>query len=193
MKRIVLTISALLLASTAASAQAVDKYHPQKFDPAQERRMETSSSVWHVQAAETCPVPMSARQGSAGSLVAVKSGQPGLSSAKGIAQRIRLSVAGGNNAKVVSASVTVHGLTPEGRLLPVDSGDHGTSQISRHLDVAFSLDAANETGANLLLHGFSAVFSIDIDSITYADGSTRRSASGTCRVVPDSMMLVDVR
>jgi hypothetical protein len=44
---------------------------------------------------------------------------------------------------------------------------------------------------DLSLSHFTAVTSIDLDSITYADGSTWRSASaGACSVVPDKRMLI---
>ena len=108
----------------------------------------------------------------------------------GLSQRIYLTSAGtsGNHA-VVSASVAVHGLTPQSRVVPVQSGDE-RAQASRKLKVSFSSDASGAAGADLAVRGFSAVLSIDVDSVTFADGSTWKSAAGACRVIPDPVMLI---
>jgi hypothetical protein len=187
---------AFLLGSTALAAQVINQYHPQKFDLDRERKIETILDVrpvdaQPVQSPEACPIPMSARQGSDGALVAVSPAQPGQPSQKGISQRIRLFV--NNGAKVVSARVTVHGFTAKARMLPVDSSQDGAAQISRNLEISFSNDATNNAGANLLLRGFSAVFAIDVNSITYTDGSIWKTSGNVCRVVPDPVMLVDAR
>jgi len=182
---------AFLLGSAAMAAQAISQYHPQKFDPDRERKAETVFHAGPVQSSEGCPISFSARQASDGDLVNVTPGKPDQAPSKGVAQRIRLSV--NNGGKVVSAHVTVHGLTPKGRMLPVDSSQEGAAQISRNLEISFSNDATNSIGANLFLRGFSAVFSVDVNSMTYADGSTWKSSGNVCRVIPDPVMLVDAR
>jgi hypothetical protein len=119
----------------------------------------------------------------------VKPGQKS-ENGKGSSQHIRLSVA---DPSLVEAQVTVHGLTPKARIVPVQSGADGPAQVSRKMNVSFGSNSADESGADLILSGFTAVFSIDIDSVTYADGSTWRTGAGVCRIVPDGMMLIGAR
>ncbi|MGB6687426.1 MAG: hypothetical protein WBE76_06255 [Terracidiphilus sp.] len=191
MKR-VFAISVALLASTAMlAAQAVDQYRSQKFDS---RALQSQSKLvldWsNVHANSGCPVSFSAKQGWDGGLVATRKAEP---SEPGFSQRIFLSLADKESSSVAGARVTVHGLTPKSRVLPVELGADGPAQISRSLNVSFTRDAMGETGAGLVLRGYSAVYSIDVDSITYADGTTWKSGEGLCRVVPDPMMLVSAR
>jgi hypothetical protein len=140
-----------------------------------------------------CPVAFTAKQGGMGDWVAVSPGHKP-EPPNGISQHISLSVAPGKGgASVVNAQVTVHGLTPKARVVPVQSGPGGPAQISRTMHVSFSNNSAGESAADLLMRGYSAVVSIDIDSITYADGSTWKSGKGMCRVIPDPMMLIGAR
>jgi hypothetical protein len=188
MRRIFAISSALLIGSASLAAQAVNQYHPQKFDAA--GQSQTSFRVLSPGDVSPCPAVFKARQGGMGDLVATGPGKP---REPGISQQIHLAAAVVlNNRTVVSASVTVHGLTPQSRVMPVEAGDE-RAQASRKLQVSFRNDSAGESAADLAVRGFSAVFSIDIDSVTYADGSTWKSAAGVCRVVPDPIMLIGAR
>jgi hypothetical protein len=191
MKRVLAISFAFLLGSAALAAQAVDQYRSQKFDS---RALQSPSKfvldLSSVHANSGCPVSFSAKQGWGGGLVATRKPEP---PEPGIAQRIFLSLADKNSSAVAAARVTVHGLTLRSRVLPVELGADGPAQSSRSLNVSFTKDAKGETGAGLLLPGFSAVFSIDVDSITYADGSTWKAGEGLCRVVPDPLMDIAAR
>jgi hypothetical protein len=187
MLRIFAISSALLISSASLVAQAVNQYHPQRFDSQSQGK---AIQVLQAPAGSSCPVAFSAKQGSGGGLVATRKPEP---SQPQISQSIFLSLSDTHSAAVTGAHVTVHGLTLKSRLVLVGSGADGAAQISRPLSVSFSRDAMGNTGADLLLGGFTAVFSIDVDSITYADGSTWKSSEGLCRVIPDPMMLVSAR
>jgi hypothetical protein len=196
-KRVLAISFALVLAlvhgSAALVAQDINQYHSQKFDSqAAQSQPKVELDLWQVQAASPCPVLFSAKQGWGGSLVATDKRER---SEPGISQRILLSLANSNkNARTVTgARVTVHGLTLKSRVIPAESGADDPAQASRTLNVSFNNDAIGETGADLLLRGFSAVFSIDVDSITYADGTIWKSSEGLCRVVPDPLMLISAR
>jgi hypothetical protein len=196
MQRIVSICFALIAGSAMMAAQAIDQYQPRKFDQQAGQAQPVLTLDLHAMTAPRdagCPAAFTARQGGMGDLVAVKPGQKS-EQGKGISQHIRLSVAGyKNNGSVVDARLTVHGLTPRARIVPVQSGADGPAQISRTMNVSFSSDSAGESAADLHLGGYSAVFSIDIDSVTYADGSTWKSGQGMCRVIPDPVMLISER
>jgi len=167
--------------SGMAQSEPLNQYHPQKFSP----QAPQSQSVLVVGAGPSgCPVLFSAKQGWDGGFVAAG---PRNVPKDGFSQRIRLSL---TDSKVIAARVTVHGLTPKRRVMPVQPGASGPAQINRTMNIGFSSDSAGESAADLLLRGYTAVFSIDVDSITYADGSTWKSSQGMCRVVPDPMMLI---
>jgi hypothetical protein len=184
MKRVATVWFALLAGTAMMAAQAVNQYHPQKFDSQAQGK---AIQVLQAPAGSSCPVLFSAKQGGDGGLVTTGKPAP---PEPGISQQIFLSISDTHSSAVTGATVTVHGLTPKSRFRPIELGTDGPAQTSRSLSVSFSKDAMGETGAGLLLRGFSAVFSIDIDAITYADGSTWKAGEGLCRVVPDPMMLV---
>jgi hypothetical protein len=187
MKRVVAIWFTFFVGAAMMAAQAVNQYHPQKFDSQTQGK---AIQVLQAPAGSSCPVLFNAKQGSGGGLVAAR--KPGPPEPE-ISQSIFLSISDTHSSAVTGARVTVHGLTPKSRFLPIELGTDGPAQTSRSLSVSFSKDAMGETGAGLLLHGFSAVFSIDVDTIMYADGSTWKSGEGLCRVVPDPMMLVSAR
>jgi hypothetical protein len=196
MKRVVAIWLALIAGSAMMAAQAIDQYQPRKFDAQAAQAQPMLTLDLRAMRAPTnagCPAAFTAKQGGMGDLVAVKPEQKS-ENGKGFSQHIRLSVAGiKNNASVVEATVTVHGLTQKARVVPVQSGAGGPAQTSRKMDVSFGSNSTDKSAADLTLSGFTAVFSIDIDSVTYSDGSTWRTGTGVCRVIPDPLMLISAR
>jgi hypothetical protein len=68
------------------------------------------------------------------------------------------------------------------------------SDATRTLDVAFPAGSDKNASADLWVPGMSAVYSIDLVSVTYADGSTWKLAAGkTCHTPIDGVMLVGGR
>jgi hypothetical protein len=109
-------------------------------------------------------------------------------------QRIHLDVDRGSNA-VVAIQVTVHGTTARPRVYAAPS-----QQVRSDAVKTFSLTAngASANGAaissDLLLRGFTSVQSVNLDSVSYADGSVWAPAAGkSCSVAPDPLMLVSSR
>jgi hypothetical protein len=196
MKRVIAIGFALLAGSAMIAAQAVDQNQQRKFDAQAARAQSVLTLALRAATAPpnpACPAAFTAKQGGMGDLVAVKPGQKS-EDGQGFSQHIRLSVSGDKSKlNVVAARVTVHGLAPQARAVPVQSGSDGPAQISRTMNVSFAGDSAGESGANLLLRGYTAVLSIDVNSITYADGSTWKSGEGMCRIVPDPLMLIGAR
>ena len=155
-------------AKPAASAKA--DFRPWRFFPA-------------------CPVAMRLTQGGNGDLLAASAGKP---ADRGPTQMIRIVLLQNKSSKITAMNVVANGISLKPHYLSV-SGD-GRPEMSRplHVDVADG-DAPDEGAADLVLKGFTSVRSIDLKSLTYADGSTWTSGERVCRATPDLLMRVDAR
>jgi hypothetical protein len=137
---------------------------------------------------EACPVGMQARQRPGGYLRSAHGEQR----VEGLAQRIFLTLTGGQSRQISKAVVTVRGLTAKNRVLPALSTDGDASDITKTLSLTFTPGSGRAVSTNLVLAGFTAVNSIELGSVTYGDGSTWKYSGGTgCRVAPDPLMLID--
>jgi hypothetical protein len=138
-----------------------------------------------------CPVSMRAQQTWAGDLLSVRNGQP-----KGPAQGLHLILINRDSRQITGATVTVRGLTAKGRITraltdPAPPDQDDDSQAARTLAVIFTPGPNREVSAELRVPDLTAVFAIDLDSVTFADGSTWKLSPGkTCRAVPDPLMLI---
>jgi hypothetical protein len=156
-------------------------------------------------AVSTCPIGMRARQGISGQLAAVQNGQrkqmlvarlyltlTGPDSADSDAGSVNLPPT--RNSQIRSATVTVHGWNGKDRILPVSSDRNPSAEASKTLTVRFDPTEDRDVTTDLLLPGFTATSMVDLDSVTYADGSTWKFAGQrACHVAPDGLMLVSGR
>ena len=142
-----------------------------------------------VPQAQSCPVSMQARQSGMTDLVNVKRDPSPPLSKPG--QRIELIVPRADSGiKIIGAVVTVRGLTARGRIDRAADGT-GRADLRRTLDVSFVPNDDKTISAELVLPGFTAVKSIKLESLRYADGSSRDfSGEKLCNVAPDPMMLI---
>jgi hypothetical protein len=133
----------------------------------------------------SCPVSLHARHAPGGDMIKVDAVP-----INGIAQLIHLTVANPDSKQIVAANITVRGFTDKGRLIQVMS-NQDSYDARKTIDVKFSAGAGKEVSANLSLPGFSAVSLIDLNSVTYSDGSNWKLAPGnSCRSWIDGLMLV---
>jgi len=142
------------------------------------------------QQASACPVGVRARQAANWNKMEVGDEQP-----KGPAQRLHLTLVNPDSRRITGATVTVRGLTPKTRATPtpLTLGDD-SSDAARTVDVPFSAGSGKEVSADLRVPGLSAVYSVDLVSVTYADGSNWKLTSGkSCRTSIDGVMLVGAR
>ena len=66
----------------------------------------------------------------------------------------------------------------------------GAAEATKILTVSFSADDGSAS-ADVHVPGFTSVSSVELQQVTYADGSTwKMSSSSFCRVAPDPLMLV---
>lgn len=137
-----------------------------------------------------CPVSVHAQQSSTATAMEVDTIRP-----KGLAQLLHLTLAKPDSSRITKATVRVRGLLPKTRatLTPMTLGADPSDAV-RTLDVVFPAGSDKNAAADLWVPGLSAVYSIDLVSVTYADGSTWKLAEGkTCRTPIDGVMLVGGR
>ena len=192
MKLQVLCLSTLFLASVPLTAQKPSGFGVMgaMSDPASGGKISNVDSAKGNAAEPSCPISMRAQQRtSATGLMRAgdwKAAVPG--------QRIHLDVDRGPNA-VTAIQITVRGTTARPRVYTAQS-----QQVRSDAVKSFTLtaDGASADGAaissDLLLRGFTSVQSVNLDSVSYDDGSIWTPAGGKgCSVAPDPLMLVSSR
>jgi hypothetical protein len=93
--------------------------------------------------------------------------------------------------EIVNAEITAHGFSYKWRLIPVSAA---TPDIWKTMDVALDVRGNSSASRELSLGHFSTVRTIDVNSVTYADGSTWHAASpGACSVAPSLFMRVSAQ
>jgi hypothetical protein len=149
-----------------------------------------------------CPVAMQAKQGSGAGMVMVRKAEPD-SESKTPRQSFRPAgrihlilnrMPGGplDVEQVAGATVTARGLSARGRIdtTPAVVGSP-VPDLHRTQNVTFNRESDGTLYADLDLPGFTAVFSIRIDSLALKDGSTwTLDTKQGCVVTPDPLMLV---
>jgi len=134
----------------------------------------------------SCPVSLHARQTPGWDKMVVNGASP-----KSTSQMLHLTVAAPHPRSVVAANVTVRGFSNKARLLPTGLSNQDSSDAAKTLDVTFSAATGKEVSADISVPGLTAVSVIDLNSVTYSDGSTWKLAAGSsCRSWIDGFMLV---
>jgi hypothetical protein len=108
----------------------------------------------------------------------------------GLYQRIHLTVTNLQSHEIVSAQITAHGFSDKWK--PMDLAYSSQApDLAKTLDVVIHVKGNGNASSDLSLSRFTVVSSIDLNSITYADGGTWHASSpAACSVIPDSAMLV---
>ena len=191
---------ALLLGSMTLAAQTAIQNQAQTIVQ-KTRTAPDGSAVWTTQTVnqadmqaavvriapmiDTCPISLHARQAPGGDMMEVNGVR-----LKGIAQFLHLTVAAPNSKHIVEANVTVRGFANKGRLVQTMS-NQDSSDAAKTFDVRFLVGPGKEISADLRVPGLTAVSVIDLNSVTYADGSIWKLAAGSsCRSWIDGFMLV---
>jgi hypothetical protein len=92
---------------------------------------------------------------------------------------------------ITRAQFTVHGLTAHGQINPATLSDPDAPTASRQVELSLKVAHDSKASAPLLAEGFTSIRWIELDSLTYADGSAWHSSpQHTCSVVPNRFMLV---
>ena len=136
-----------------------------------------------------CPIAMRAQHLADGEMVKTGNARP-----RGLGQWLRLTLVAPDSRRIVNATLTIRGLSPKGRTMEaLRNGDDSSDVVSQQV-ASFTVGLDKEDVANLWVRDMTAVQSIEISSVTYADGSTWKYAGDmTCRVTPEGFMPVDAR
>ena len=134
----------------------------------------------------SCPIGMQARHG-AGIPVGMNAGRSPITPP---AQRIHLTMTNLLAHEIVSAQFVVHGYSNKRRAMNL-ANSSSNPDLVKTVEVVLDVKGKSEASSDLSLSRFSAVTSIDLNSITYADGSTWHTPSPeACSIAPDMLMLV---
>ena len=117
--------------------------------------------------------------------------RPGKPSAQN--QGIHLTVNNPTLRDVVGLEITIHGLSERWRYVPLSDMPQ-KPDFAKTLNVSLDVKGSSQASRELFLNHFTAVTSVDLNSVKYADGSEWDAPSATaCSVTPDLIMLVATR
>lgn len=171
---------AVALAATAAIAQ--DSANP---SPAKNASLTISPNLL-----DRCPIGLQVDHG--GLFVQKRTDYgPGLNDRMplaGAVQRIHLTMTNPSAREIVEVQLTVHGYSDKGRTIMLASAG---PDLAKKVTLTRDIQGNGHASSDLSLSNFTAVSSVDVDSLTYADGSSwKATAGGACSVAPNLWMLV---
>ena len=139
-----------------------------------------------VQMSSSCPVRISVQHRSG--LERLEANQP---QSKEIAQYLQVTMSNSRSLDIVGAQITAHGFDAKTRYLPAQYLRTSSPDLTKTVDLDLTVQSKGNASTDLRLPRFTAVSWIDLDSVTYADGTTWHSSAGkTCHVVPELMRLI---
>ena len=105
-------------------------------------------------------------------------------------QRLQLTLSNPSSRDIVSAEFTAHGFSNKPRARDLSAGSN-EPDLAKTIEIALGLKGNGHVSSDLSLQHFTAVTSIDLNSLTYADGTTWHAPSpGACSITPSPVMLV---
>lgn len=186
------TVARLVVLLAPFTLAAQDSSHPSTAAP-QVHSLPGGTAIFHPETAGACPIAMHATQGMWDHTVRVRDGKREPEPPH-IGQRIALTLKDTHPSQIVSALVRVRGLNGKDRIMPTPAGTEQDWNAVTNLNVKFGSENDGSVSADLRVAGFTAVHSVELIRVTYADGSRwNRSGSQTCRVQPDPLMLITER
>jgi hypothetical protein len=107
-----------------------------------------------------------------------------------IAQQLHVIMSNSGSVDLVGAKITAHGFAAKTRYLPAQSDQTGSAEFTKTVDLRLAAKSNGSAYSDVRLPSFTAVTWIDLDSVTYADGSTWHSSVGkTCHAAPGLMLI----
>jgi hypothetical protein len=135
-----------------------------------------------------CPVGLEADQN--GTLVGYKNAQsdPADDVDQRFSKRFDFKVTNFLPHEIVGAEITAHGFSYKRRIIPISDA---TPNIWKTVDVALNVKGNSSASRELSFARFSSIRTFDVNSVTYADGSTWHASSpGACSVAPNGLMRI---
>ena len=113
---------------------------------------------------------------------------------KGIGQQLHIALTNAKSEEITGIKITVYGSSGKGSLLSARAAEANSPEATKTLDLKLTVGAKKDASTDLWVSGLTAVTHIDLDTVTYADGSKwRSSALETCHFRPDPVMLISSR
>ena len=139
-----------------------------------------------------CPVSLRAQHLADGGLVRTRSGVSQESAqTEGPGQRLHVTVTNPNSREIRGATITVHGYSNKPRVTQALSSGQEASDASWTTTLSFAGAQGKTESADVRVPGMTAVETIELKTVAYADGSVWRfTGCESCRVTPDPLMLV---
>lgn len=180
---------ALMLAGAFAAASAQQIALIQQ--PGQATTKSSAANQYIILRAQPCSVDMHAIQGSSSQILRAQNGQ------STPMMRPSLTLKPHDGRQIVSATVTAHGYSAQPGSMDLvaqavlQPPKPHSREIAKTLTIKFHATENGGFTAELKLPGFSAVTMIDLNSVTYSDGSTwQMAAQNQCSVAPDPLLLI---
>jgi hypothetical protein len=105
-------------------------------------------------------------------------------------QRIHLTITNLSSQNIVSADVTAHGLSEKWRLAPL-MATQPVPDLAKQIKVTLEVKGNDHASHDLAFYHFATVTSLDVNAVSYADGSSwHAKTQGACSVTPSPLMLV---
>lgn len=145
-----------------------------------------TNTVCEAQVQPHCPIAMRAQHLADGEMVKTGNARP-----RGIGQWLHLTLIAPDSRRITKATFTIRGSSPKNRMMQTLGNGNNSSDASAALTAEFTNEPDRHDLADLWVPGMTAVQSIEVSSLTYADGSTwKLSGDLGCRVAPDGLMPV---
>ena len=103
---------------------------------------------------------------------------------------VQLNLKNTNSVAIISERITFHGIATRDESSPTLQPAYARKTYARTLEIErnVTVDAGHEVPVDSLLTGFSDVKHIELNSVTYADGTSWQPMDGeTCIVTPRSL------
>jgi hypothetical protein len=105
-------------------------------------------------------------------------------------QRIHLTITNLSSHSIVSADVTAHGLSEKWRFVSL-MARQPMPDLATQIKVTLDVKGNDQASHDLAFDHFATVTSLDVNAVSYADGSSwHATAPGACSVTPSPLMLV---
>ena len=106
-------------------------------------------------------------------------------------QRFDLKMTNLSPHEIVNAEITAHAFSDKWRVFSVPAP---TPDLAKTVDFAFNVKGNSSASRELSFAHLPAIRSFDVDSVTYADGSTWHASSpGACSVSPDAIVRISAQ
>jgi hypothetical protein len=106
----------------------------------------------------------------------------------GPVQKIHLAVTNPSAREIVRMELTVHGYSEKWRTFTLASA---APDLTKKITATRDIEGNGHASSDISLSNFTAISSVDLDSLTYADGFSWEAVThGVCSVAPNSLMLV---